>query len=197
LHQKEWTACAHCRKEVVKVIHPMKVAELLIPALDTSTSNRSSTKERTSLASNVAPSGVPKPARIASARPLWERMPATRDSASRAEREPGRDTPARDLSGQPLSKYLHGSLRGRIGHNPERQDTLTHGRTDHEMMRPLIIHVLQRCVRRDEYAPDVDVDHAIHLFQRRLLERFRNGRAGRARFRSLRVATERTLKAVE
>ena len=38
--------------------------------------------------------------------------------------------------------------------------------------------MLQRRLRRDEYAADVDVDHAIHLFQRRLLERFRNGRAG-------------------
>ena len=28
-----------------------------------------------------------------------------------------------------------------------------------------------------EYTPDVDVDHAIHLLQRRLLKRFRNGRA--------------------
>ena len=38
--------------------------------------------------------------------------------------------------------------------------------------------MLQRRLRRDEYAADVDVDHAIHLLQRRLLERFRNGRAG-------------------
>src|SRR6266849_800821 len=29
-----------------------------------------------------------------------------------------RDTPAPDLSGQPLSKHLYGSLRGRIGHQP-------------------------------------------------------------------------------
>jgi hypothetical protein len=33
-------------------------------------------------------------------------------------------------------------------------------------------------LRRDEYAAEVDVDHAIHFFQRCLLERFRNGRAG-------------------
>ena len=46
------------------------VADLLIPALETSTSNRSPTIERTSLASSVAPSGVPKSALIASARPL-------------------------------------------------------------------------------------------------------------------------------
>src|SRR5438445_537459 len=45
------------------------VAALLIPALDTSTSNRSPTIERTPLASNVAPSGVRKSALIASARP--------------------------------------------------------------------------------------------------------------------------------
>src|SRR5260370_632881 len=40
------------------------VAALLIPALETSTSNRSPTIERTSLASSVAPSGVPKSALI-------------------------------------------------------------------------------------------------------------------------------------
>src|SRR5712692_5994167 len=46
------------------------VAALLIPALETSTSNRSPRMERTSLASSVAPSGVPKSALIASAPPL-------------------------------------------------------------------------------------------------------------------------------
>jgi len=40
------------------------------------------------------------------------------------------------------------------------------------------VHVFQRRLRCDEYAADVDVDHAIHLFQGRLLERFRNGCAG-------------------
>jgi hypothetical protein len=29
-----------------------------------------------------------------------------------------------------------------------------------------------------QYAANIDVEHAIHLFQRGLLERFRNGRAG-------------------
>ena len=38
--------------------------------------------------------------------------------------------------------------------------------------------MLQRRLRRDEHAADVDVDHAIHLFQRRLLELLRNGGAG-------------------
>ena len=38
--------------------------------------------------------------------------------------------------------------------------------------------MLQRRLCRDEYAADVDVEHAIHLFQRGLLKRFRNGRAG-------------------
>ncbi len=37
-----------------------------------------------------------------------------------------RDAPAPDLSGQALRKYLHGSLRGRVGHKPWDQDTLTH-----------------------------------------------------------------------
>jgi len=41
-----------------------------------------------------------------------------------------------------------------------------------------ILHVLQRRLRGGEYTADVDVDHAIHLLQRRLLERFRNRRAG-------------------
>jgi plasmid replication initiation protein len=35
--------------------------------------------------------------------------------------------------------------------------------------------VLQRRLRRGQYAADVDVDHAIHLLQRGLFERFRNG----------------------
>ncbi len=38
--------------------------------------------------------------------------------------------------------------------------------------------MLQRRLRRDEDAADVDGDQAIHLFQRRLLERLRHGRAG-------------------
>src|SRR6476660_5049141 len=43
-----------------------------------------------------------------------------------------RDASAHELSRQRLSKYLDGSLRGRVGHKPGRQDTLTHGRTDHD-----------------------------------------------------------------
>src|SRR5262245_49080768 len=43
-----------------------------------------------------------------------------------------RDTSAPELSRQRLSKYLDGSLRGRVGHKPGRQDTLTHGGTDHD-----------------------------------------------------------------
>ena len=88
-----------------------------------------------------------------------------------------RDAPAPDFSGQRLSEHLDGSLRARVGHKPGRSDTLTHGRTDHDDATAAL-HVLQRRLRRDEYAADVDVDHAIHLFQRGLLERFRNGRAG-------------------
>src|SRR6266850_2703963 len=88
-----------------------------------------------------------------------------------------RDAPAPDLSGQRLSKYLHGSLRGRVGHKPGHQDTLAHARADHDDATAAL-HVLQRRLRRDEYAADVDVDHAVHLFQRGLLELLRNGRAG-------------------
>jgi hypothetical protein len=40
------------------------------------------------------------------------------------------------------------------------------------------LHVLERCLRRDQRPADVDVDHAVHLIERGLLEGFRNGRAG-------------------
>src|SRR6266404_4530792 len=86
-----------------------------------------------------------------------------------------RDVPVRDFSGQRLSKYLYGSLRGRVGHKPGHQDTLTHRRTNHDDATT-IIHVLQRRLRRDEYTAEIDVDDAIHLFQRRLLESLRNSR---------------------
>ena len=43
-----------------------------------------------------------------------------------------RDASAPELSRQRLSKYLYGSLRGRVGHKPGRQDTLTYGGTDHD-----------------------------------------------------------------
>src|SRR5258707_459301 len=36
------------------------------------------------------------------------------------------DTPTPDLSGQPLSKHLHGSLPGRVGYQPGCLDTLAH-----------------------------------------------------------------------
>ena len=38
--------------------------------------------------------------------------------------------------------------------------------------------MLQCRLRRDVNATDVDIDHSIHFFQGRLLERLRNGRAG-------------------
>jgi hypothetical protein len=76
-----------------------------------------------------------------------------------------------------LSEHLDGSLRDRVGHKPGSNGTLAHCRTDHDDATTLA-HVLQRCLRRCEYAADVDVKHAIHLFQRGLHERFRNGRAG-------------------
>src|SRR5580700_4952187 len=37
-----------------------------------------------------------------------------------------RDAAAPNLSGERLSKYLHDSLRGRVGHKPGYQDALTH-----------------------------------------------------------------------
>src|ERR1700686_73040 len=87
------------------------------------------------------------------------------------------DAPAPDLSGQRLSEHLDGSLRARVWHKPGRRYTFTHGRTDHDDATAAL-HVLQRGLSRDVHATDVDVEHAIHLFQRRLLERFRNGCAG-------------------
>src|SRR5260370_39485102 len=73
-----------------------------------------------------------------------------------------RDAPAPDLSSQRLSEHLHGSLRARVGHKPGRRDTLAHGGTDHDYASAAL-HVLQRRLRRDEHATDVDVNHAIHL----------------------------------
>src|SRR5438552_18658725 len=81
------------------------------------------------------------------------------------------------LSRQRLSKYLYGSLRGRVGDKPGHNDMLADGRTNHNDTAAAL-HVLQRRVGRDEHAADVDVDYAIHLFQRCLLKRFRNGSAG-------------------
>src|SRR5258707_10297458 len=87
------------------------------------------------------------------------------------------DTPTPDLSGQPLSKHLHGSLRGRVGYQPGRLDTFAHGRADRDDATAAL-HVPERRLRCGQCAADIDVDHAIHLLARRLLERFRNGRAG-------------------
>ena len=67
-----------------------------------------------------------------------------------------RDPPAPYLSGQ------RGSLRGRVGHKPGHLDTLAHGRIDVDDATT-IIPVLQRRLRRDEYAADVDVHHAIYV----------------------------------
>src|SRR5258707_861159 len=50
---------------------------------------------------------------------------------------------------------------------------LVHGRTDHDDASTAL-HVLQRRLRRDEHATDVDVNHAIHLFERGFFERLRN-----------------------
>src|ERR1700686_117728 len=77
------------------------------------------------------------------------------------------DAPAPNLSRQPLSKHLYGSLRGRVGDKPGRHVSLADARTDHDNATAAL-HVLQRRLRRDEYAANVDVDHAIQFFQRSL-----------------------------
>ena len=46
------------------------------------------------------------------------------------------------------------------------------------MMRPPCVHVLERRLRCDEGAAQVDVDHAVELLDRRLLEFLWDGRAG-------------------
>src|SRR5437867_10370775 len=77
------------------------------------------------------------------------------------------DTSARDFSGQPLTEHLHGALRGRVGYQPRHQDTFTHGRADHDDATARL-HVLERCLRRDQRPADVDVDHAIDRKSTRL-----------------------------
>src|SRR5580692_9030856 len=62
-----------------------------------------------------------------------------------------------------LSEHLHGSLRGRVGHQSGRNGTLAHGRTDHDDAAA-IVHVVQRSLSGGEDAADVDVDDAIHFF---------------------------------
>src|SRR5882724_5041619 len=69
-----------------------------------------------------------------------------------------RNAPAPELSGQRLSKYLYGSLRGRVGHKAGHKHTLTHGRTNHNDATAAL-HMLQRRLRREEYAADVDVEY--------------------------------------
>jgi hypothetical protein len=86
-----------------------------------------------------------------------------------------RDTPAPDFSRQPLGEYLHRPLGGRVGYEPRRLDTLSHGGTNVDDAAA-IFHVLQSSLRCSEYAADVDVEYPIHLLQRRLLECLGNGR---------------------
>src|SRR6266481_3027310 len=74
-----------------------------------------------------------------------------------------------------LPTSLDSSFRSRIGHKSRSNRTLAHGRTDHDDATA-VFHVLQRRLRGGEYSTDVDVDHTIHFLQRRLLERFWNGR---------------------
>ena len=80
------------------------------------------------------------------------------------------------LAGQPLSEHLDGSLRGRVGHQAGRHHPLTDARADNDDTTAAF-HVLQRCLGCDQYAADIDVEHAVQFLQRGLLERLRNGRA--------------------
>src|ERR1700730_4703898 len=87
------------------------------------------------------------------------------------------DASGPDLSGQALPEHLDGSLCGRVGHEAGNHDMLSYGRADHDDAAT-VLHVLQCSLRGDEGAADVDVDDAIHLLQRGLLERLGDGRAG-------------------
>src|SRR5438309_8158782 len=53
-----------------------------------------------------------------------------------------RDATTSKLSGQRLSKYFYGSLRGRVGDKPGHNDMLAHGRTNHNNATAAL-HVLQ------------------------------------------------------
>src|SRR3984893_15055406 len=85
------------------------------------------------------------------------------------------DPPARHFSGQALSEHLDRSLCSRARHEAMRQGALAHGRADGDDA-PTAPHVLQRRLRRDEYAADVDVHQAVQFLQRGLLEPLGNGR---------------------
>src|SRR6202166_2389359 len=87
------------------------------------------------------------------------------------------DAPAPYLSGQSLREHLDRSLCGRVGHKAGRQCTLAYGRADRDDATAAL-HVLERRLRRDEYAADVDVNQAVQLLQRGLLEPLGNSRAG-------------------
>src|SRR3984893_18128600 len=87
------------------------------------------------------------------------------------------DAPAPYLSGQSLSEHLDRSLCGRVGHEAGRRATLPSGRADRDDATAAL-HVLERRLRRDEYAADVDVNQAVQLLQRGLLEPLGNSRAG-------------------
>src|SRR6202790_5626520 len=87
------------------------------------------------------------------------------------------DAPPSHLSGQPLSEHLDRSLCGRVGHEAGRQGALAHGRADHNDAAAAL-HVLQRRLRRNECAADIDANQAVQLLQRGLLEPFRNGCSG-------------------
>src|SRR5260221_8401539 len=86
------------------------------------------------------------------------------------------DSPARHFSGQALSEHLDRSLCSRVGHEARRQGALAHGRADGDDATTTL-HVLQRRLRRAEYAADVDVHQTVQLLQRGLLEPLGNGRA--------------------
>jgi len=86
------------------------------------------------------------------------------------------DAPARHFSRQALSEHLDRSLCSRVGHEAGRQGAFAHGRADRDNATTTL-HVLQRRLRRDKYAADVDGNQAVQLLQRGLLEPLGNGRA--------------------
>ena len=81
------------------------------------------------------------------------------------------------LTRQPLREHLDGPFGRRVGGHAGHEHALPHARTDHDDS-PAGLQVLERRLRRDEDAADVDRKDAIEVSESRLLDLHRNDRAG-------------------
>src|SRR5262249_18613661 len=82
-----------------------------------------------------------------------------------------------ELTRQSLREHLDGPFGGRVGRHAGDEHALAHARADHDDS-PAGLQVLERRLRRDEDAADVDRKDAIEVPESGLLDRHRNGRAG-------------------